>query len=293
VSAQTPAPGADKTKVILDELDRKGYVHIPCVLSADEVAHYRAIVDALAAERFDPAQGFVHALGATYLHPGLMDLGVDTRLLGVVAGSLTPNIHIYHSHVDVHPPEEQKPKAWRWHEDGGRQTADLDCRARLSVKLAWWLSDCDEPGYGNMEVVPGSNHWTEPLPRTPGRTPDGAIPVLAKAGDVTLFERRVWHSRGTNLSGRTRAVVFYGYSPRWLSQREYPSAEQLAAAEGDPIRRQLIGAPDWDICHIAKSELPVFQYLQAVQRAVRPELSDQSAQVVNPTASEDTRGARS
>jgi ectoine hydroxylase-related dioxygenase (phytanoyl-CoA dioxygenase family) len=264
VSTQTPALNADETRQILDDLDRVGYVNIPGVLSPEEVAHYRAIVDEIGRAHFDAQQGFVHALGATYLHPELMDLGVDKRLLAVLAGALTPNIHIYHSHIDVHPPEEDKPNAWRWHEDGGRQTADLDYRARLSVKLGWWLSDCDEPGYGNMEVIPGSNHWAEPLPRTPGQTPEGAIPVLAKAGDVTLFERRVWHGRGTNLSDRTRAVVFYGYSPRWVTQREYPSAGQLAAAEGDPIRRQLIGAPDWDTCHVGKAELPVYQYLESL-----------------------------
>jgi ectoine hydroxylase len=264
VSTQTRAFDAAETKEILDDLDANGYVHIPGVMAPEEVAHYRAIVDELAEQHFDAAQGFVHALGATYLHPDLMDLGVDTRLLPVLSGSLTPNIHIYHSHVDVHPPEEDKPNAWRWHEDGGRQTADLDFRARLSVKLAWWLSDCDEAGYGNMEVIPGSNHWTEPLPRTPGETPAGAIPVMAKAGDVTIFERRIWHGRGTNLSDRTRAVVFYGYSPRWVTQREYPSEQQLAAAQGDPIRRQLIGAADWDTCHVGKAELPVYQYLESL-----------------------------
>jgi len=264
MNTQTPAVSAAQTREILDELDRVGFVNIPAVLSADEVAQYREIVDELAPSHFDEQQGFVHALGATYLHPALMDLGVDTRLLPVLAGALTPNIHIYHSHIDVHPPEEDKPNAWRWHEDGGRQTADLDYRARLSVKLAWWLSDCDAPGYGNMEAIPGSNHWTDPLPRTPGQDPEGAVPVLAKAGDVTLFERRVWHGRTTNLSERTRAVVFYGYSPRWVTQREYPSAEQLAAAEGDPIRRQLIGAPDWDTCHVGKAELPVYQHLQSL-----------------------------
>jgi len=255
---------AEETGQILDGLDRWGYVHIPGVLSPDEVAKVREVVEECSQEHMNPETGFVHALGAAYLHPVLTDLAVDTRLMGVLAGALTPNIHIYHSHIDVHPPEEETGNAWRWHEDGGRQTADLDFRARLSVKLGWWLSDCDEEGYGNLEVIPGSNHWTEPLPRTPGQTPAGAIPVLAKAGDVTLFERRIWHGRGTNTSDRTRAVVFYGYSPRWVSQREFPSAEQLAAAEGDPLRRQLIGAPDWDTCHVGRAELPVTQYLASL-----------------------------
>ena len=39
--------------------------------------------------------------------------------------------------------------------------------------------------------------------------------------------------------------------------------EQLDAAIGDPLRRQLIGAPDWDSCHVGRAELPLTQYLAA------------------------------
>ena len=263
MSTATQRFDAQQTREILDELDRWGYVHIPAVLSPEEVANVREVVEELAEQHTSNETGFVHALGAAYLHPLLTELAVDTRLMGVLAGALTPNIHIYHSHIDVHPPEEDNPSAWRWHEDGGRQTADLDYRARLSAKLGYWLRDCDEPGYGNLEVIPGSHLWTKPLPRTPGQTPHGAIPVMAKAGDVTLFERRIWHGRSTNLSDRTRMVVFFGYAPRWIVQREVPSAEQLEAALGDPLRRQLIGAPDWDSCHVGRAELPLTALLAA------------------------------
>ena len=261
MSTTVPYFDAEQTREILDDLDRWGYVHLPGVLSPDEVATVRAVVEELAEEHMNPDTGFVHALGAAYLHPVLTELAVDTRLMPLLAGALTPNLHIYHSHIDVHPPEEENPNAWRWHEDGGRQTADLDCRARLSAKLGYWLTDCDEEGYGNLEVIPGSHLWTKPLPRTPGETPAGAIPVLAKAGDVTLFERRIWHGRSTNTSDRTRMIVFFGYAPRWIVQRELPSSEQLDDAVGDPLRRQLIGAPDWDSCHVGRAELPLTQLL--------------------------------
>ena len=59
------------------------------------------------------------------------------------------NVHIYHSHLDVHPPlAAPKPDWWHWHQDGGRQNRELetDPRPRLSVKLAYWLSDVSEPG---------------------------------------------------------------------------------------------------------------------------------------------------
>ena len=96
---------AAQTREILEELDRNGFVHIPGVLSPDEVSELREVVEPLAQEHFDPQLGFTHALGAAYLHPRLTDLAVDPRLMGVLAGALTPNLHIYHSHIDVHPPE--------------------------------------------------------------------------------------------------------------------------------------------------------------------------------------------
>ena len=79
------------------------------MLSPDEVASLREIVEDVAKDNYNE-QGFVHALGAADRHPALMDLGVDPRLMGVLAGALTPNLHIYHSHIDVHPPEADQPE---------------------------------------------------------------------------------------------------------------------------------------------------------------------------------------
>src|SRR6202142_4468152 len=122
---------AAATREILEELDRNGYVHIPGVLAPQEVAELREVVEPLAQEHFDAEQGFTHALGAAYLHPRLMDLAVDPRLMGVLAGALPPTLPISPPHIDVHPPEEDKPNAWRWHEDAESKPADLDYRERL------------------------------------------------------------------------------------------------------------------------------------------------------------------
>ena len=64
MSTTTPTFDAARTREILEELDRSGYVHIPGVLAPDEVAQIREVVEVLAKEHHDPTQGFVHALGA-------------------------------------------------------------------------------------------------------------------------------------------------------------------------------------------------------------------------------------
>jgi ectoine hydroxylase len=44
------------------------------------------------------------------------------------------------------------PFRFDWHQDGGRQNREIETtpRSRLSVKLAYWLSDVSEPGSGNL-----------------------------------------------------------------------------------------------------------------------------------------------
>lgn len=45
------------------------------------------------------------------------------------------NVHIYHSHLDVHPPILQRqPFRYEWHQDGGRQNCETNPRPRLTVK---------------------------------------------------------------------------------------------------------------------------------------------------------------
>lgn len=245
-------------EVALSDLNRDGYCCVREVLSADEVVELRQAAFDIAessAPGSTPGKDPLHHLGLAFAHPRFTDLASDARMVALLSEALTPNIHVYHSHLDIHPPEPPSD-AWRWHEDGGRMTADLDMRALLSVKVGYFLSDVEAPGFGNLMVIPRSHRWTDPLPRTPGQEPEGAIPVLARAGDAVLIDRRVWHARSTNTSDRTRMVAFFGYSPRWIAQREITPPE-LLARETEPLRRQLLGAADWDTCHVARADLPV------------------------------------
>jgi ectoine hydroxylase len=87
-------------------------------------------------------------------------------------------------HLDVHPPiVQQQPFRYQWHQDGGRQNREIetDPRPRLSVKLAFWLSDVSQPGRGNFKVWPGS-HTRNRIDGPPRRDiewpdPEGAIEV--------------------------------------------------------------------------------------------------------------------
>jgi ectoine hydroxylase-related dioxygenase (phytanoyl-CoA dioxygenase family) len=236
--------------------ERDGFLLIRGALSTPEVDCFRAALDRVyaaeqAAGRVSPGDP-MHLLSAVANCREVIALIDHPATFPLVWSVLGWNVHIYHSHLDVHPPiTRPRPFRFGWHQDGGRQNLELDGdpRPRVSVKLAYWLSDVSVAGRGNLKVLPGSHRWNriDGPPRRDIRWPDpeGAIEVCARPGDAVLFDRRLWHARGDNHSDVTRKAVFFGYAPRWVAIRD--DVDVLHAAGGidgaSPVRRQLLGAP--------------------------------------------------
>ena len=234
--------------------DRDGYLIIRGALGPDEIAGARDAIDRVYASRARAGSlgpdGSMHQLSAVancQEAAGLLDHPVTFRYVWSLLGW---NVHVYHSHLDVHPPlPGPRPFRFEWHQDGGRQNREIetDPRPRLSVKLAYWLSDVSEPGRGNFKVVPGS-HLANWIPGPPRRDiqwpdPDGAIEVTASPGDVVLFDRRLWHARSGNYSPHTRKAMFFGYTFRWIAIRDDNAGIWSSDWAGrlSPVQRQLLG----------------------------------------------------
>jgi ectoine hydroxylase len=237
-----------------EQFERDGFVIVRNVLTPEEVAYYAAALDRVYAEheamdKLGPDRS-LHKLSAVASCPELAGLIDHAQAFPLVWGMLGWNVHIYHSHLDVHPPIlEPKPFRFEWHQDGGRQNREIetDPRPRLSVKLAFWLSDVSEPGRGNFKVVKGS-HLTNRIDGPPRRDmewpdPEHAMEVCANAGDAVFFDRRIWHARSNNYSELTRKVAFFGYTYRWVAIRDEAVAPEVAA-ELNPVQKQLVGALD-------------------------------------------------
>lgn len=235
----------------LDRFERDGYVVLPDALPENEVRRLSALTERVRRRDSPARNGAVHALGFIEREPGFASLVDRPRVLDVICSALGWNVHVYHCHLDVHPPAlANGPPPWRWHQDGGGQNLEIesDPRPRLSVKVAWFLSDVSRAGRGNLQVIPGS-HRRNRLPRPDDPTqrlppPAGAIEILAAPGTAVIFDRRLWHARSENRSRRTRRVLFLSYTYRWIRARdEYPeSAEWFEALS--PIQRQLLGTAE-------------------------------------------------
>jgi hypothetical protein len=167
-----------------------------------------------------------------------------------VWGILGWNIYSYHCHLGVTPP--LSPDAPRdkqrlgWHQDSGRVNREMEFhpRPRLSLKIAFVLSDLSEPGRANFCIVPGRQLEDElTFPEDETANPPEAMPVCAPAGSAVFFDRRLWHSASPNHSDITRKILFLGYSYRWLRPKDNFEVDALRE-QSPPIRAQLLGAGD-------------------------------------------------
>jgi ectoine hydroxylase len=226
---------------VLEEFERNGFLIVPGALRPAEVDRLEAAVDRVWEEEAG-SDGPLHRLAFAGLDDSFLELVDHPACLPLVTGALDSNIYVYHCHLDVHPPEVRAGPRWRWHQDGGRQNVELASpRPRLSVKVAYFLTDVPTAEHGAFRVVPGS-HGRDMLPRD--REPPDAVPVLVEAGSAVVFDRRLWHARGDNVSDRTRKALFYGYTHRWIRPRDELTIEPERFARLTARRRQLLGFAD-------------------------------------------------
>jgi ectoine hydroxylase-related dioxygenase (phytanoyl-CoA dioxygenase family) len=230
--------------------DETGLLMIEDALSPDQVTALTAVTDRI----FEQKLAAGHEPTKTLFFPNYIpedDLFLNLvdyeRILPKVWGILGWNIYLYHCHLIVTPPSgESRPapeKTFGWHQDSGRVNVEMEShpRPRLSLKVAYFLSDASEPGRGNFWVIPMS-HLCDAIERPADGIgqPDGAVPVLARPGTAVFFDRRLWHTASPNWSDVTRKVLFYGYSYRWIRTKDDMTVQELWPV-CDPIRRQLLG----------------------------------------------------
>lgn len=231
-----------------DTFNESGVLHIPNALSPAQVEAGVALTEKIHQAKLSEGHGSNKALFYPNFIPDdpyFADLVDYAPVLPKVWGILGWNIYLYHAHLIVTPPngQPQNDNTFGWHQDSGRVNVEMEShpRPRLSLKVAYFLSDTSEPGRGNFWVVPRSHlQDTIDKPADGIGQPKGAIPVLAKPGDAVFFDRRLWHAASPNWSDMTRRVLFYGYGYRWLRTKDDMTVDHLWDAS-DPIRRQLLG----------------------------------------------------
>lgn len=230
------------------QFEKTGMFMVEDALSSDQVEKLTNVTDDIFERRV--ADGHPHSEKLFYPNfipdnPLFLDLVDYARILPKVIDILGWNIYLYHAHLIVTPPSGEEPddRTFGWHQDSGRVNWEMEGnpRPRLSIKVAYFLSDTSEPGRGNFWVIPGSHLINEiERPVDACGQPAGAVPVLAKPGTAVFFDRRLWHAATPNWSDITRKVLFYGYGYRWIRTKDDMTVHDLWA-DAHPILRQLLG----------------------------------------------------
>lgn len=103
-----------------EQFERDGFLVVRSVLNQDEIDRARTAI--LGYKEKTGTVGALHQLSAVTACPDLAFLLDHPVAFRYIWSMLGWNVHVYHSHVDVHPQiHEQQKDWWHWHHDGGRQ----------------------------------------------------------------------------------------------------------------------------------------------------------------------------
>ena len=155
------------TEEQLHDFNQLGYLIVEEVLPKELVNQLENRIDQIYQQHLDSGYDPYSKSGMTeeknFFYPNF--LGQDQLFVNLldwhktfpkVWGILGWNIYSYHSHFIITPPRKpenrDQTKPLGWHQDSGRVNQEMESspRPRLSLKIAYMLSDCSEPNVGNQ-----------------------------------------------------------------------------------------------------------------------------------------------
>ena len=186
----------------------------------------------------------MHLLSAVTHCPDAAGLIDHPRTFPMVWSMIGWNVHIYHSHLDVHPPiRVQKPFRFEWRPgqpEAEPGAGDRPAAAGVGEARLLAVGRVREEGRGNLKVVPGGHRGRTGSTARRGRDvewpePEGAIEVQVAPGDGgVLRPPHIRHAQSeADFSDITRKAIFFGYTLRWIAIRDElePSARQRGDRE--------------------------------------------------------------
>ncbi len=210
----------------VEQFDELGYVLVPELFSAGEVAAALTELDAIEAEvdaflQTQPDGRFsIAETGALTVAPHgvarsevLRDLSRHPRILELCAELIGPDVRLYWDQAVYKKPE--KPRRVPWHQDNGY--VYVEPQAYLTVWVA--LTDATLEN-GCPTLAPGRHllgtlaHWyVDPLGHECLTDVPDAIAVEVPAGGAVVFSSLTPHLTGPNTSDAVRKAWILQYAP--------------------------------------------------------------------------------
>jgi len=219
----------------LARVQRDGYVILPDLLSADQLAGIReAVAPLLDLHGRNPFEG--HATQRVYSvlnKTRVCDVIADhPRVLALLDRLLLPNYLLSMLQVINILPGEQ---AQMLHTDDAFYPLPRPRKA-LGAATIWAIDDFTADN-GATDIIPGSHLWGDQKP-----DPADRRPVTMAAGSCVFFPGTLWHGGGANRSDRPRLAVTAQYCEPWVRPQEaftLSMTRDTVRAVSEDIRRML------------------------------------------------------
>jgi phytanoyl-CoA hydroxylase len=231
--------------------DAQGYVVLPDVFDAEEIAAIRAVTDeadARSEELLRSAESGrmnIAESGAITFTAKLAETSAQARafvthpaLTGIVADLIGPDANLYWEQAVYKKPE--KPRRFPWHQDNGY--GFIEPQQYLTCWVA--LTDATLEN-GCPQVVPGLHRrgtlrhtFVDPLGLECFSDPADVAVAEVSAGGIVVFSSLTPHLTGPNTTGSVRKAYIVQYASA--------DAESLnGTPDQPPIGRTACDNPDW------------------------------------------------
>lgn len=219
----------------LAAVQRDGYVILPDLLSADQLASIREAVAPLLDHHGRNAfegrstQRIYSVLNKTRACDVIAD---HPRVLALLDRLLMPNYLLSMLQVINILPGE---KAQMLHTDDAFYPLPRPRKA-LGAATIWAIDDFTADN-GATDIIPGSHLWGDEAP-----DPADRRPVVMPAGSCVFFVGTLWHGGGANRSDRARLAVTAQYCEPWVRPQEaftLSMTRDTVRAVSEDIRRML------------------------------------------------------
>lgn len=226
---------ADVADADLAAVQRDGYVVLPDLLSAAQIARIRDAVAPLLERRGrNPFEGKATQRVYSVLNKtrACDVIAEHPRVLALLDRLLMPNYLLSMLQaINILPGE----RAQMLHTDDAFYPLPRPRKA-LGAATIWAIDDFTADN-GATDVIAGSHLWGEEHP-----DPADRRPVLMPAGSCVFFLGTLWHGGGANRSPRPRLAVTAQYCEPWVRPQEaftLSTTRETVRAVSEDIRRML------------------------------------------------------
>ncbi len=238
-------PFATLTEEQVAAFDREGFVVVPDILNANEVAaalvetdRFEAEIEAFLATRADGRFSIAEKGAITFTthlvmkSPALATLSKHPTIVGICSDLVGPDVDLYWDQAVYKKPE--KPRRFPWHQDNGY--AYVEPQQYLTV----WIALTDATVDNGCPVVTPRLHrdgtlthtYVDPLGFECLSNPAGTVTAPVAAGGAVVFSSLTPHLTGPNTSDAVRKAYILQYAPEGAEVlRGDPAAGPAATRE--------------------------------------------------------------